>query len=143
MFLHIVFGTKEQFPFITPDIRPRLHAYLATVIRGLGADALVIGGVEDHVHGLIRLPSPLPYAELLEKAKGNSSRWFNKTVPCGGKFRWQRGYGAFSVSYSNLSRVRRYIENQEEHHRKMTFTEEVQKFLLRHAMEFDLEDLKS
>lgn len=143
VFLHIVFGTKEHFPFLTSDVRPRVHAYLATVIRDLGAEPLAIGGVQDHVHGLIRLPSTLPCADLLEKSKSNSSRWFNETVSCGGKFRWQRGYAAFSVSYSNLTRVRRYIERQEEHHKTISFAQEVQRFLEKHAMQFKSSDLVS
>ena len=134
--LHIVFSTKERRPQLTPEVRPRMLGYLRTVATDLNTTVLALNGVEDHVHLLVDLPPSLSTSELLTKLKANSSRWFRKEFPKIG-FRWQRGYGAFSVSPSKLDDVRGYIDRQEEHHKKSSFEEEIRKLVQSHGFEFD------
>ncbi len=121
-----------------------MHAYLGGIARALQFEPLAIGGVDDHVHMLGRLPMTACVGDVIGKIKGNSSKWINDTFDGGRtRFGWQRGYGAFSVSYSALTRVRRYIENQEQHHRSRSFADEVAELLRRHQMEFDITDLQT
>lgn len=135
--IHIVFSTKDREPSIDADVRPRLHAYLATVGRDQGAEVFRVGGVADHVHLLATLPRTLTQAGLLEEIKKRSSRWIKEIDPKYAAFAWQRGYGAFSVSPSRHHAVIRYIENQEAHHRKTTFQDEYRGFLGQHRIAFD------
>ncbi len=142
VFLHVVFGTLGHLPLLAaPEIRQEVHAYLAGICRNLGCEPYVIGGWIDHVHGLLRLKATVPMADVLEKLKSNSSKWINETHAELGRFGWQRGYGSFSVSYSNLTAVRRYIERQEEHHRGRSFQEELRALLSRNALIVQDEDL--
>ncbi|MCC6359378.1 MAG: IS200/IS605 family transposase [Phycisphaerales bacterium] len=133
--IHAIFSTKDRRPLITPDIAARLHPYLGGIIRELNGTALTVGGVADHVHILMQIPATLSLSDAMRLIKTNSSKWAHETlVPA---FGWQTGYGAFSVSQSNIETVRRYIENQEEHHRHVTFQEEFIEFLKRHEIEYD------
>lgn len=134
--LHIVFSTKERLPHLTPDLRPRMFGYLRTVSDDLGAPVLRLNGVEDHLHLLVDLPASLSTAEYMQKLKANSSRWFRKQFPKV-DFRWQRGYGAFSVSESKVADVSGYIDRQEEHHKQSSFEEEIRKLVKNHGLEFD------
>lgn len=134
--LHIVFSTKERRPHLTLNVRPRMLGYLRTVSNDLNATVLALNGVADHVHLLVDLPPSLSTGELLAKLKANSSRWFRKEFPKT-DFRWQRGYGAFSVSPSKLDDVRGYIDRQEEHHKKSSFEDEIRKLVQSHGLEFD------
>ncbi len=128
LFVHVVFSTENRLPFLTREIRASVHAYLGGCVRNLGASAIEIGGVADHVHLLAEYPPQLSISELAGKIKANSSRWIHETVGVP-RFAWQRGYSAFSISRTDVSEVVRYIRGQEEHHRKESFIEEVQKFL--------------
>ena len=135
--IHLIFSTKDRHPWLGPEVRPRMHAYLATVCRDLGGEAHRVGGMADHVHIVTTLPRTISQAELVEKAKTSSSAWI-KTLGSGyAQFHWQRGYGAFSVSPSQLPEVVRYVENQDEHHRTRTFQEEFREVLRRHNLPFD------
>jgi len=134
--LHIVFSTKERRPFLHAEVRPRMLGYLRTVANDLNASVLALNGVDDHVHLLVDMPAALSTAEFLTKLKANSSRWFRKLFPKV-DFRWQRGYGAFSVSPSKLEEVRGYIDRQEAHHQKHSFEEEIRKLVKNHGLEFD------
>ncbi|MCZ7607877.1 MAG: IS200/IS605 family transposase [Planctomycetota bacterium] len=134
--LHIVFSTKERQPFLHAEVRPRMLGYLRTVANDLNTTVLALNGVDDHVHILVDLPAALSTAEFLTKLKANSSRWFRKLFPKV-DFRWQRGYGAFSVSPSKLEEVRGYIDRQETHHQKHSFEEEIRKLVKNHGLEFD------
>src|SRR5271166_4135811 len=129
---HIVFSTKERRRAIAEP--PKLWAYVAGVARNLHYAALSVGGTEDHVHILLRLPGHVPVAEAVQKLKSNSSRWLRENGTWPG---WQEGYGAFSVSASNVDAVRHYIQNQEEHHRKQTYEAELLSFLERSGASFD------
>ncbi|MDZ4684062.1 MAG: IS200/IS605 family transposase [Planctomycetaceae bacterium] len=136
LLVHVVFSTKERHPWITDDLRSELHAYLGGIARNIDATPIVIGGVADHVHALIALPTKLSVADLVRTLKSNSSGWVHEKWP-ERLFQWQNGYGAFSVSESSKDTVVRYIENQAEHHRVRSFQEEFLELLNRHCIEFD------
>ena len=110
---HIVYGTRERQRLIDEAFQPRLYQYVGGAVRGLKAICLEIGGVEDHVHILAKLPPTIAVSDFLEKLKANSSKWA-KSVKRG--FGWQGGYAAFTVSESQVERVSQYIRNQQEHH---------------------------
>lgn len=120
---HVIFSTKEREPILTGEARGLLFPYLAGIIENLGGKALIVNGVSDHVHVLCRLKSKPDVAEVVQAMKGGSSSWFNKESGLQ-PLHWQEGYGAFTVSYSQRDRVFRYIENQEEHHRDVSFAVE-------------------
>jgi putative transposase len=99
--------------------------------------SLAVGGMADHVHGLILLPPTVSVAEMMRNWKSLSSKWVHETFPAEADFAWQEGYAAFSVSRSNVPQVAEYIQHQEEHHLKMTFEEEYLALLKKHEVEFD------
>lgn len=137
VFLHVVFSTKNRQPWLTPEVRPRMHAFLAAVGREVGAEVYRVGGVEDHVHLAVRLPRTLTQADLLEAMKKHSSRWIKELdAECEG-FAWQRGYGAFSVSRGDLEALNCDIDDQEEHHRAASFQEEYRGLLDAAGIEYD------
>src|SRR2546427_4313962 len=127
--LHIIFSTKNREPWLDPTIRPRMHAYLATICRNLGGEAFRSDGVSDHVHIVTTLPRTLSQAQLIEQIKKASSKWIKTLDSRYRGFFWQRGYGAFSVSPSQLEAVLQYVESQQEHHRTRTFQEEYRDLL--------------
>ena len=135
--LHIVFSTKDRELWLTSEVRARMHAYLATICRDLNADSVHVGGVADHVHILTTLPRTLSQAQLVEQIKKTSSRWIKTLEPRYRGFFWQRGYGAFSVSPSQLKSVIRYIDGQQNHHRTHTFQDEYRELLRKHGIDFD------
>jgi REP element-mobilizing transposase RayT len=135
--IHLVYSTKHRQPWISKENRDGLFAYQAGIFKEWDSPALVIGGVEDHVHALFALSKNHPLKKLVEEVKKGSSKWMKTNGPKNPEFHWQAGYGAFSVSQSNLDEVKRYIENQEEHHRRMTFQDELRAFYRRHGIEFD------
>jgi len=133
---HVIFGTKHQRPLIAADWRPRFHAYLGGAIRTLDAVPEAVGGVADHVHLLIGFRATHWLSDVMRDVKRVSSAWVHETI--GDKqFEWQDGYGAFSVSASMIEKVKHYIANQEEHHRKKTFQEEYVEFLKASGVEYD------
>jgi REP element-mobilizing transposase RayT len=133
--LHLVFSTPERRPLITPLFRADLFAYLGGIARGIRATALIVNGTTDHVHMLIRIRPSQSAAELARAIKATSSGWVReKWNPA---FRWQTGYGAFSVSESNVAGVAKYIANQEEHHRKHSFQQEFVAFLKKNNVDYD------
>ena len=135
--LHLVFSTKHRSLWIPPTVRERLYAYQAGIFKELDSPALAIGGVDDHVHALFVLSKNHPLKKIVEEVKKGSSKWMKREGTGNADFYWQNGYAAFSVSQSNALAVKRYIENQEEHHRKMTFQDELRILLKRHRVEFD------
>lgn len=135
--IHVIFSTKNRDKLLVAPVREELHAYLATVARNLGCEAYRVGGVEDHVHCAIRLSRTISIAELMEKLKTSSSQWLKEQSPRLKKFRWQRGYGCFSVGPADLDALCLYIDNQEEHHKTRTFQEEFRMFLTKYGVEFD------
>jgi REP element-mobilizing transposase RayT len=135
--VHIIFSTKNREPAIDKELRPRLHAYIATVGRDNGSEVYRVGGVADHVHILATLSRTVSQAELLEEIKKNSSRWVKGIDTKYAGFAWQRGYGAFSVGRDELEEKIRYVDAQEDHHRTVTFQEEYRDLLKKHCIEFD------
>ena len=134
---HCVFSTKERRPTIDDALRERLIPYMGGIAREIRAPALSIGGVQDHVHLLLSLPSSMDVATAMRLVKTNSSKWIHDTFPKHRSFAWQTGYGAFSIGVSQVDETRAYIENQQEHHRKRSFQEEFVAFLVRHGIEYD------
>ncbi len=138
IYVHTIFSTKERRPFLSDAaIRQELHAYLASVLQNHQCAPLLIGGPADHVHALFLLSRTDALADTIAEVKRSSSIWIKTKGPAYASFRWQNGYGAFSVSHSHTPRVRRYIIEQEQHHAKMSFQDEFRRFLRRHGIEFD------
>lgn len=135
--LHLIWSTKNREPLLSPEIATRMWAYLHGIGTANGMNVLCIGGVADHVHVLMDLPKTLSPAEAVQRLKGGSAHWLNEEKLLPVHFAWQDGYACFSVSPSRLDEVAEYIENQREHHRKVSFAEEYRHFLERHGVEFD------
>jgi len=129
--VHIVFSTQERRKLICKESQPDLWAYLAGVCKKQKMFVHEIGGVEDHVHMLIEVPLTMAFSDALQEIKTGSSRWMGR------EFTWQRGFGIFGVSASNVNAVIRYIRTQEAHHRKMTFEEEFIALLKKHGVDYD------
>ena len=136
-YYHCVFSTKERRPLIPPPLRERLWPFMGGIARQNGMKAIEIGGVQDHVHLLLSLPSSLPISKAMQLIKGGSSKWVHDTFPEHRLFNWQTKYGSFGVSVSLLDRTIAYIRDQEQHHRKMTFQEEFLALLKKHRIQFD------
>jgi putative transposase len=134
---HVVFSTKNREPIITSPIRKDLYSYIGGIVRGEGGVLLETGGIADHVHLVMRLKTEPSVATMVKIVKSKSSKWLNEQPKRPGRFEWQRGYAAFTVSSSQLRLVRTYVRNQEEHHRRQTFQEELVEILKRHGVEYD------
>ena len=132
---HIVYATKDRAPLITDGLRPRLHGYLGGTVRGIEGVPLEINGTADHVHLLVRIKPVISVSAFMSKLKSGSSGWAKRQTL--GRFAWQARFGGFTVSESQVERVRRYIRNQQEHHRKFSFEEEFKALLKVHHVEFD------
>ena len=131
---HVVFSTAGRRKILEKSITNKVWAYLAGICRNHGIFVHSIGGVEDHVHLLIEIPPSIAVARAVNLVKSNSSKWLNETKR---GFAWQKGYAAFSVSTSNIAAVTTYIKNQEDHHRKMSFEDEIIALLKKHRVDFD------
>jgi putative transposase len=134
---HIVFSTKNREPWINSGIEQRVWEYIGGIARKHKASALQIGGTSDHVHALVLAPPALSPSQIAQFLKGDSSKWIHVEVRGMRGFAWQDGYGAFTVSKSQLPDVIRYIQTQREHHRKKTFQEEYLKLLRLHGIQYD------
>jgi putative transposase len=137
LWTHALFSTKDRVPLLVPERKPRLFAYMAGIIENLKGHPLLINGPGDHVHLLFVLPADVSLSEVIKKVKAHSSRWIHENWPSRARFAWQTGYAAFSVSQSKVREARQYIANQEEHHRKVPFQEEVLAFLKKHGIQYD------
>ena len=136
-YYHCVFSTKERRPLILPGLQERLWPYLGGIARQNEMKAIEIGGMADHVHILLSLPSTLSIAKAMQLIKGGSSKWVHESFPEHRRFGWQVKYGAFGVSVSLLDKTVQYIQRQAEHHRKMTFQEEFLTLLKKHRISYD------
>ncbi|HMO65040.1 MAG TPA: IS200/IS605 family transposase, partial [Verrucomicrobiota bacterium] len=134
---HIVFSTKNREPWLNDAVCERLWPYLGGIARENKMMVLEVGGVADHVHVLVSIPASMSVSKAVQLIKGGSSHWIKETFANMAGFAWQDGYGAFTVSESQLDTVRDYIRRQPEHHRTRTFAEEYRTFLQRHRIEFD------
>ena len=135
--IHVVFSTKQRFKLLHKDWRDDLFAYMGGIATEHKSKLLRSGGVEDHVHLLMKIHPKFAISDTIKLIKGNSSRWINDNKKIAARFEWQRGYRAFSVSESMSNTVKRYIENQEEHHRRQSFKDEYITFLNKHNIEYD------
>ena len=135
--IHCVWSTKNRVSLLDSDVLARLSAYLGGIARENKMKSLAVGGVTDHVHLLISLPSTLSVAKAIQLLKGNSSKWIHETFPRLTYFAWQEGYGAFSIGISGVAATVAYIRNQTEHHRQRTFQEEFVAMLRKHGFDFD------
>jgi len=137
LYTHLIFSTKNRQPTIGKTIWDELSAYLGGTLRELKSPAIAIGVVPEHVHILYRHAKTLSVSDLLEKLKVSSSKWMKTKGRDYEDFYWQNGYGAFSVSASRLEAVKRYVLNQEEHHREVSFQDEFRGFLREYRVEYD------
>ena len=135
--VHLVFSTKNRERIISDSVRPTLHAYMATVLQSIDCPADLINSVDDHVHILFNQARTVAISTVVEEVKKASSKWIKTQGSEFANFSWQAGYGAFSVSESNVQIVRDYIVKQQEHHRRTTFQDEYRLFLERHRVAFD------
>jgi len=138
LWTHLIFSTKNRFPFLQDkELRTNVHAYLAKMLREQHCETLVVNGIEDHVHALFALSRTQSIASVVKEIKRTSSGFVKELSPSLKKFHWQNGYGAFSVSQSNLDEALRYIQDQEEHHKRVTFQDEYRAFLKAYGIEYD------
>jgi putative transposase len=138
---HIVFSTKARHPWLDEDMRPQVFAYLGGLIRAENGIALMVNGMPDHVHLLAKLKQDKAISDVVRAVKAGSSGWIHKTFPACANFAWQTGYGAFTVSQSQVKTVHDYIANQQAHHRKYPFQYELIALLKANGIEFQEEDL--
>jgi len=132
---HVVFSTKERRPIIPLNLKDRLWPYIAGIARLNRFKALAVGGMPDHAHVLLSLPTTIPMPKAIQLIKGGSSKWINDHLP-GRTFAWQDGYAIFTIGISQVENTVRYINNQERHHRRMTAQEELERMLARHCIRF-------
>lgn len=137
--IHIVFSTKDRRPFLRdPGLRQEHNAYMATILKdNVDSLAILINGVEDHIHALVNLSRKFAIMDVIQKMKTETSKWLKTKSEDTTDFAWQSGYGAFSVSESNIEQVKEYIASQEEHHKKVSFQDEFRAFCKRHNVELD------
>jgi len=133
--IHIVFSIKEGRNTVPAEMHERLWSFLGGIARKIGFKTIAIGGTQNHLHILLSLPATMPLAKAVQLLKGGSSKWLNETTKP--RFEWQQGYGAFSVSISQPAPTIRYINSQDEHHRKRSFEQEFVAFLAKHKIDYD------
>lgn len=135
LLFHIVFSTKERHKFITDEKKERLYEYIGGTIRGLGGICLEIGGVSDHIHILTRLKPTMSVSKFVQDLKPSVTNWAREHIHL--KFEWQHGFGAFSIGESQVGSVRKYIRDQEDHHKRVLFDNEFKDLLKRANIGFD------
>ncbi len=138
VYIHLVFSTKERRPFLRDrETRIALHAYMGGISKRLQCPTIIVGGVEDHVHILARFGRTCSQAEWVKELKRVSNLWLKDRESNYGDFEWQGGYSSFSVGNGDLGRVEQYIANQETHHQKEKFQDELRSLLRAHSIEWD------
>jgi len=134
---HVIFSTKNREPWLLQSIEQRIWEFIGGIARAHGMTALQVGGVEDHIHALVMAPPTIAPFKIAQFLKGDSSKWIHEKFPTLAHFSWQDGYGAFTVSKSNIPKVIKYIQNQREHHARKTFQEEYLVFLRANGIDYD------
>lgn len=134
---HIVFSTRNREPWLDDAIQTRLYEYLGSAIKREGGAALIVNGTADHIHLLVKWRQDKTVADMVRALKANSSGWIHKSFAGKNAFAWQAGYGAFTVSQSQVEKARRYIKNQKKHHKAVSFKDEMVSLLKAHGVEFD------
>lgn len=137
LLVHFIWSTAGREPWLEVDMREDLYSYIGGIMNNKKAKLISAGGMFDHIHLYASLPSTISVADFVNAVKSNSSRWIHESFSRLRNFAWQEGYGAFSVSKSEQPRVVKYIGNQEEHHRKRTFKQELITLLDKHEIEYD------
>jgi putative transposase len=133
---HLVFSTKERRQLITTNIEAELYKYIGGIVRNLDGHLLAANGMPDHIHLLVKLKPKVAISDIVRDIKANSSAWLNEQTKIY-KFGWQDGYAAFTVSQSQIERVKGYIRNQKNRHKRMSFKEELLELLVRNHIEYD------
>jgi REP element-mobilizing transposase RayT len=136
-FYHIVFSTKERVKFISPDIEQRVWAYIGGILKNHDMTAVMIGGIDDHIHVLVLAKPSMAPSRIAQLIKGESSKWIHTEFPRLGKFAWQDGYAVFTVNRSIVPSVADYIKNQREHHSTKAFEAEYRELLKLHEIDYD------
>ncbi len=137
IYLHIVFSTKNHYPFLEGSVDDELYAYIGASIKRLGGIPLSINGTDNHIHILTAFPRTITVADFLKDVKANSSRWLKRKGEQYRDFEWQDGYGVFSVSSSKKQVVVDYIVKQKEHHKQVSFKDEFLRFLKEYGIDYD------
>jgi REP element-mobilizing transposase RayT len=137
IYLHFVFAVQNRSSLIQSEWKDELYKYITGIIQNHGHKLIAINGMPNHIHIAVGYKPHQLIPDLLQDIKGSSSKWINKRKFIGGKFTWQEGYGAFSFSYSQIDRVVKYINNQEMHHKKLTFREEYIQLLEKYHILFE------
>jgi REP element-mobilizing transposase RayT len=137
LMVHVIFSTKNREPLITPQIEPELFAYMGGILKNHESRLLDAGGTTDHVHLLVSQSKNISLSSLMKEVKKDSSSWIKTKGRQFRNFHWQDGYGAFSIGRSDISELKKYLANQKEHHRKLTFKEELIKFLDEYGIVYD------
>ncbi len=135
--IHIIFSAKNRVPFITKEIEKELYGYIVGIAKEYDSHVYEIGGVEDHIHILASLSRTMTISKLIEELKKGSSKWIKTKNTQYFDFSWQNGYAALSIGYSNVKALREYIQNQNEHHKKNLFQDEMRLFLNKYEISFD------
>lgn len=135
--VHLVFSTKNREPLLADDIRDELHAYIGGTVAHHKGTLLKSGSVSDHIHLLIAHPRTCAPSELVQEIKTGSSKWLKTKAAPYAEFHWQAGYGIFSISPTHRPALERYIANQAEHHRIVTFQDEYRRLLAKYDIPFD------
>lgn len=135
--VHLIFSTKNRIPFIYPEIRPAFYDYMVGIAQTAQSKVHEIGGVEDHVHLLVTLPRTIALSTLVEEIKKGSSKWIKTQGEPYIGFAWQGGYGGFSIGQSAYDDLRKYIQNQPEHHKRISFQDEFREFLKKYRVAYD------
>ena len=135
--LHIVFSTKNRANLIPKHLLQEIHSYIAEVSRNHGSEAFRVGGTQNHIHIACTLPRTLAVSQLLEEIKKSSSKWIKKRDVLSSGFSWQAGYGVFSLGYSQLNNLVKYIDKQEEHHHQKNFQDELIELLEKYDLKYD------
>jgi putative transposase len=134
---HIIFSTKHRSPQLGLELRPSLWAYIAGILKNLECYSITVGGYVDHIHILCNLSKKYASMKVLEVVKKESSKWVKDQESGMQSFHWQDGYGLFGVSPSHFEAVRQYIQQQEEHHKKVSFQEEFLRILKKYKVRYD------
>jgi REP element-mobilizing transposase RayT len=138
IYLHIVFSTKDRQPYLRDKAtRARTHTYLAGICSNAGSPAVVVGGVEDHVHILCRHSKNTAVVAFLGELKRDSSKWIKQQAASLTAFYWQAGYGVFSLSPSHINALKQYITNQDSHHRRVSFQDEFRRLCMKYGVAID------
>ncbi|MGR3810776.1 IS200/IS605 family transposase [Jiulongibacter sp. NS-SX5] len=137
VYLQLVFVVKYREGLLHKDWRKEVFGVIGNLINETGCRTIIVNGVEDHVHCLVSLRPAVSISDLMKVVKAKSSKYINDRRLTKGRFEWQRGYGVFSYAKSQVDTVYRYIQNQERHHQKRTFSEEYLEFLEKFEVEYD------